>query len=116
MPTPLDSAPESLEDLLLPILEKLERKEFDLPPLPQVANQVLALTTDPTAQSDKLAVLIQQDIVLTAKILQTANSAGLGSQKKIDYLQQALTGLGINHVAGAAFKVSVLYSVVKVQV
>jgi len=59
MPTTLDSAPESLEDLLLPILEKLERKEFDLPPLPQVANQVLALTTDPTAQSDKLAVLIQ---------------------------------------------------------
>lgn len=115
MPTTLDSAPESLEDLLLPILEKLERKEFDLPPLPQVANQVLALTTDPTAQSDKLAVLIQQDIVLTAKILQTANSAGLGSQKKIDSLQQAVTWLGINHVAGAAFTLSVQSGVFNVQ-
>ncbi len=110
-----DSASESLEDLLLPILEKLERKEFDLPPLPQVANQVLALTTDPAAQSDKLATLIQQDIVLSAKILQTANSAGQGSLKKIDSLQQAVTWLGINHIAGAAFTLSVQSGVFNVQ-
>ncbi len=50
-----------MEKLLLPILDRLERKNFDLPSLPQVASQVLAFTTDPDAQSSKLPKLIQQD-------------------------------------------------------
>ncbi len=96
-----------VEDLLLPLLERLEKKDFDLPPLPQVANQVLALTTDPQAHASKLTGLIQQDPVLTSKIFQTANSAACGAQRQIDSLQQAIAWLGLNHVAGAAFTLSV---------
>ena len=59
MPNATSLSHESTEDLLLPILEKLERQEYDLPPLPQVANQVLALTTDLDANADRLAALIQ---------------------------------------------------------
>ena len=71
---------EPVEDLLLPLLERLEKKDFDLPPLPQVANQVLALTTDPQAHAAKLTGLIQQDPVLTSKIFQNWSSRGLLSQ------------------------------------
>ena len=99
--------PQSVEDLLLPILERLENKDFDLPPLPQVANQVLALTTDPNAHAARLTGLIQQDPVLTSKIFQTANSAACGAQRQIDSLHQAIAWLGLNHVAGAAFTLSV---------
>ena len=106
---------ESLEELLLPILEKLQRKEYDLPPLPQVANQVLALTTDLDAHAAQLAALIQQDIILTAKILQTANSAALGPQHQIESLQQAIAWLGLNNVAGTAFTLSVQSGVFNVR-
>ncbi len=101
----VDSQP--VEELLLPILEKLENQDYDLPPLPQVANQVLALTTDPNAHAAKLTGLIQQDPVLTSKIFQTANSAACGAQRQIESLQQAIAWLGLNHVAGAAFTLSV---------
>lgn len=106
---------EESEQLLLPILEKLERKEFDLPPLPQVANQVLAFTTDPNVDAGRLATLIQQDLVLTAKIFQIANSAGLGPQRKVESLQQAIAWLGLNHVAGTAFTLAMQSGVFNVR-
>ena len=96
-----------VEQLLLPILERLERKDFHLPTLPQVASQVLALTTDPNAQSSKLTALIQQDPILTAKIFKTANSVACGTTREIGSLSQAVAWLGLNTIAGTAFALSV---------
>ncbi|MDA0738404.1 MAG: HDOD domain-containing protein [Nitrospirae bacterium] len=115
MPSLANPDAASLEDLLLPILEKLGRKEFDLPPLPQVATRVLALTTDPDADAAQLTALIQQDPVLASKIFQTANSAGLGASRKIESLQQAIAWLGLNNVAGSAFSLSVQSGVFNVK-
>jgi len=115
MPNATSLSHESTEDLLLPILEKLERQEYDLPPLPQVANQVLALTTDLDANADRLAALIQQDIILTSKIFQIANSAALGPRRKVESLQQAIAWLGLNNVAGTAFTLSVQSGVFNVR-
>jgi putative nucleotidyltransferase with HDIG domain len=97
---------ESLEDLLLAIVDKLARKEFDLPPLPQVASRVLALTTDPDADASQLTSLIQQDPVLTAKIFQASNSAASGASRKIESLSQAVSWLGLNTIAGSAYALS----------
>ena len=87
------------EILLIVLTEKLEKQEFELPPLPQVASQVLALTTDPYADASKLTALIGQDPILTAKLFQTSNSLVQGSTRQIDSLQQAIAWLGINTVA-----------------
>ena len=106
---------EEIERLLLPILEKLEQKQLDLPPLPQVANQVLAFTTDTNAHAGKLAALIQQDIVLTAKIFQIANSAAFGPYNKVESLQQAIAWLGLSNVAGTAFTLAMQSGVFNVR-
>ncbi len=106
---------EVVEELLRVLVEKLEKKEFDLPPLPMVASQVLALTADPEADSLKLATLIQQDPILTAKVFQTSNSVAHGSHRRIDSIQQAITWLGLNTVAGRAFTLSVLSGVFNVR-
>ncbi len=98
---------ESLDELLLAIIDKLEKKEFDLPPLPQVASRVLALASDPDAEPSQLTNLIQQDPVLTAKFFQTSNSASCGASRKIDSLTQAVAWLGLNTVAGTAYALSV---------
>ena len=107
MTAPIVDNDQALEELLLPIIERLENKDFDLPPLPHIANQVLALTADPEADAEKLTTLIQQDPILTARVFQTANSAAFGSTRRIESLQQAIAWLGLNHVAGTAFTLSV---------
>ncbi len=99
--------PDTLDELLLPVLEKLEKKEFELPPLPRVAGQVLAVTNDPHADALKLTTLIQQDPILTAKIFQTSNSVTHGSKRKIESLQQAIAWLGLDTIAGTAFALSI---------
>ena len=85
------------------------------PPLPQIANQVLAATADPQTDASKLTSLIEQDPVLTAKIFQTSNSVVQGSNRKIESLQQAIAWLGLNSVAGTAFTLSVQSGVFKAQ-
>ncbi len=99
--------PESCEELLVAILDKLEKKDYSLPPLPQVASRVLALTTDSDADAPQLTTLIQQDPVLTAKLFQASNSVGSGASRKIESLSQAVAWLGFNTVAGTAYALSV---------
>ena len=94
------------DELLLPILEKLENKDFDLPPLSRVGSQVLKLITDPQAHASQFSQIIQQDQILTAKVFQAANSPALGSRHSVTSLQQAIAWLGLNHIAGTAFALS----------
>jgi len=96
----------SHEELLLPILEKLEKKDFELPPLSRVSSQVLKLISDPHAQASHFSHIIQQDQILTAKVFQAANSPALGSRYPVTSLSQAIGWLGINHIAGTAFALS----------
>ena len=114
MSTAKTKATQELEDLLSPILEKLENKNFDLPPLSQVATRVLELTTDQNTDTAKLNTLIQQDPILAAKIFQIANSPAFGATRKIETLQQAISWLGHDHVAWTAFTLSVLKGVFNV--
>jgi len=105
----------SVEIFLIVLTEKLEKQDFELPALPQVVSQVLALTTDPQADASKLTAMIGQDPILTAKLFQTSNSLVQGSTRQIDSLQQAIAWLGINSVAGTAFTLSVQSGVFRVQ-
>lgn len=104
----------TVEVLLLMLVEKLEKMDFDLPPIPQVAHQVLTLSSDPKANASKLTALIEQDPVLAAKIFQTSNSVVQGSSRKIESLHQAIAWLGLTTVAGTAFALSVQAGVFKV--
>lgn len=70
--SPTASTPiEKVEQILV---QKLERGDIELPLLPQVATQVMALTSDPEADAAKLSSLIHQDQALAAHVLLLANS------------------------------------------
>jgi len=115
MMPPISVDHEAVEEILIVLVEKLEKKEFDLPPLPQIASQVLAVISDPDADAPKLTALIQQDPILTAKIFQTSNSVAHGAAREITSLQQAISWLGLNTVAAAAFTLSVQSGVFNVR-
>ena len=104
-----------LDELRTSITDQLEKGNLDLPLLPQVANQVLTLTSDPNADASKLSALIQQDQALAGQILRIANSPAYLPRSPIVSLQQAIAWLGLNMLAGLAFSVSVQTGVFKVE-
>ncbi len=97
----------NMQELLLPIIEELEKKNLDFPPLSEVARRVLELTSDPEAHASHLIALIQGDPILAAKIFRVSNSAAYGARKEITTLSQAISLLGLNSVAGIALALSV---------
>ena len=98
---------QAVDDLLLPILEHLEKGDLDIPVLPHVASQILALTSDPDADSSKLTALLHQDPVLASRIFKIANSPAYYSRYPIESLQQAVSWLGLNCLSQTAFAVSI---------
>jgi putative nucleotidyltransferase with HDIG domain len=70
----------------------------DLPPLPQVAAQVLRLAADPDSSTDDLQRVIATDQALTAQILKIANSAMFGMMREVKTLTQAIMTLGFSTI------------------
>jgi len=70
----------------------------DLPPLPQVAVQVLRIAADPDASTDELRRVIATDLALTAQILKIANSAMFGMMREVRTLTQAIMTLGFSTI------------------
>jgi putative nucleotidyltransferase with HDIG domain len=68
----------------------------DLPPLPQVATQVIRITADSDSSSEDLQNLIRMDQALSAQVLKIANSAMFGRVREITTLTQAILTLGFS--------------------
>lgn len=77
-------------------LEGLIQQVDDVPVLPNVVYQVMALTEDPHSTIQDLEQVILQDQSLTARILRLANSAYYGYPRKISTLSEAVVLLGFS--------------------
>jgi HD-like signal output (HDOD) protein len=93
-----------IEDALV---ERIDAGEIDLPLLPQVASQVLRLTSDPSADAAKLSALIHQDQALAAHVLRIANSPAYMPRTPIVSLQHAVAMLGVTLLAEIALTISI---------
>jgi putative nucleotidyltransferase with HDIG domain len=106
MPPETQSATTSLEKLEQALVQKIEKGEIELPLLPQVASQVMALTSDPAADAAKLSSLIHHDQALAAHVLRIANSPAYMPRSPVVSLQHAVAMLGINLLSEIAFTAS----------
>ncbi|MBH0192903.1 MAG: HDOD domain-containing protein [Nitrospira sp.] len=106
MPPDIQTATTPIEQLERSLLQKLEQGELELPLLPQVASQVMALTSDPAADAAKLSSLIHQDQALAAHVLRIANSPAYMPRSPVVSLQHAVAMLGINLLSEIAFTAS----------
>ena len=70
----------------------------DLPPLPQVASQVLRVSADPDATAEDLRKVISMDQALTSQILKISNSAMFGMMREVTTLTQAIMALGFSTI------------------
>ncbi len=103
-----------VEQIEAALIERIEKGKIELPLLPQVAGQVMALANDPSADAAKLSALIHQDQSLAAHVLRIANSPAYMPRTPIVSLQHAVAMLGVNLLSEIALTVSLKNSALKV--
>src|ERR1035438_7201691 len=69
-----------------------------VPPFPAVAQRVLALVNQPDANINDLGDLVKVDPSFSAELLRFANSALLGSRRKVTSLPLAIVVIGLDRV------------------
>jgi HD-like signal output (HDOD) protein len=75
---------------------------MEVPPLRQVAVQLLHLAGDPTGSTPRIVCLLRTDPVLTMGLLRVANSPLFAARYEITDVQQAVTYLGLDLVRSLA--------------
>jgi len=99
MPAWQDNTATDLAQVRLALREKITRHEVELPLLPEVANQALALSQDSKVDAAALARLIYRDQALAGHLIRIANSPAYLPKTKIVSLQQAVARLGLPAIA-----------------
>lgn len=94
------------EQIEQPLVARLEKGDIELPLLPQVASQVMALVNDPHADAATLSSLIHRDQALAAHVLRVANSPAYMPRSPIMSLQHAVSMLGMSLLSQIAFTAS----------
>lgn len=78
-----------------------------VPPFPAVAQRILALVNQPDANLKALGDLARLDPSFAAELLRFANSALLGSRRKVRSLPLAIVVIGLDRVKAVATLVSI---------
>jgi putative nucleotidyltransferase with HDIG domain len=86
--------------------KKLE-ESGDLPTLPSVASQIIALAQSPTTNAADVGNMIERDQALTTKVLKLVNSSFYGFPGQIRSIQHAVVILGFNKVKNVVVTASV---------
>lgn len=82
----------------------------ELPSMPEVVAEVLAISRDPATTMVQIADTIAKDPVLAAKILEISNSSYYGMRQHVGSLKLALVILGVREVQNIVLAVSMFQS------
>ena len=88
-------------------IERLAAIVEELPTLPSVMFEVLAIAEDERSTAGDLEEVIMRDQALSAKILKVANSAYYGIPRTVETVSRATVLLGFQTVVGLALTVTV---------
>lgn len=88
----------SVEQLITGILADLKSNRLKLPTLPQVALKINDVISSPDATAKKVAQVISTDAVLSARMLQVANSPLVRAASPAENVQAAITRMGTGMV------------------
>jgi HD-like signal output (HDOD) protein/CheY-like chemotaxis protein len=105
--TTLDRALRIREMLASPGLRAVVSRMTSLPTLPAMYTKLVASLDDPEISSRELGEIIAQDIGMTAKILQIANSAFFGLYRYVANPSEAAVYLGIDTIRALTLSTTV---------
>jgi putative nucleotidyltransferase with HDIG domain len=87
--------------------ERIGQGRLELPMLPEVAERTLLLCQDERADALRLSWLVHHDQALASHLLRVANSALYAPASPIVSLQQAISRLGLERLAGIVVAITV---------
>jgi putative nucleotidyltransferase with HDIG domain len=114
MPSEAQPVETQLEQLEQALTQNIRNGNVELPLLPQAANRVMALASDPSADAAKLSALIHQDQALAAHVLRIANSPAYMPRSPVVSLQHAVAMLGMTVLSEITFTASLKSGAFKV--
>ena len=95
------------------VARRIERV-YELPPMPELGQRILALQSDPDAGARQLADVVQLDPCLAAQVIRYANSPYYGYNGRVTTIQEAIArvlgydmvmNLALGLVAGRSFTI-----------
>lgn len=89
-------------------LGKIISKIGDLPAMPAVVAEVMALTANPDIALSDVSRVVERDPILTAKLLKVSNSPYYGMRQVVGTLKLALVILGVREVRNIVIGIAVL--------
>jgi len=100
---------EQIESSFTPMrLKKRVEDVFDLPAMPEIAQDIMKLRVDPGADATRLAQIVTRDPSLAAQVISWASSPYYGYQGKIDSVETAIARvLGFELVMNLALGISI---------
>jgi putative nucleotidyltransferase with HDIG domain len=79
-------------------LYRLTAATTTLPSRPGLYTEITHLIADPLSTADEIAAVIEQDMAMTAKVLQLANSAFFGNGRSVTGVREAVAYLGVDTI------------------
>ena len=89
-------------------IDAIVSKIGDLPAVPEVVAEVIALTEDPEIELTDMVAAIEKDPALTAKVLKISNSSYYGMRQVVGSLRLALVVLGIREVRNVVLGIGII--------
>ena len=90
------------------IVREISEHIESIPSLPTAAMRLIELTDDPGAELSEVSRIISADQGLAVRVLQVANSAFYGAQRKIGSINQAVVTIGFQAVKNITLSLSVM--------
>lgn len=103
-----------MDQLVNELRNRVNDSSIELPLLPEVAQKVIAMTSDENCNAAELSNIIHKDQALASNVLRITNSASYAGNFKIVSLQQAVSRLGLNLLREITLAASVQNSVFNV--
>ncbi|HUU35659.1 MAG TPA: HDOD domain-containing protein [Vicinamibacterales bacterium] len=85
-----------------PVKARLLRRNFELPPIPVVAVNLLGLLAKDQVALNEVAATISIDATIAAEVLRAANTANYGVRGEVTSVHHATTLLGIGRIRALA--------------
>ncbi|HHJ39999.1 MAG: histidine kinase [Methylothermaceae bacteria B42] len=76
-------------------VKALKEKKLVLPTIPDISLKIRRAISDPKANNNRIAKVVQMDPVITARLIQISNSPLYRGRRRIESCPEALTRLGL---------------------
>ncbi len=107
-PAGADPRKESIKTALRSeITRRLRDNDLEIPMLPHIATQAMSLAQNPNTAIRDVATLVEQDQVISAKLINIANSPVYRGLNEIANLNRAILTIGLRSVSDLIFSLSV---------